>query len=393
MKHARNALTGAILAAAILSISLSSVAMAAGWGDPVTIWGSNAETYGQFNAFPVGIVTAGGSAVVASYAETVTATGGADVYIVRSTDGGATWQPRVRVSRPGSATRQSWARSISSYGDDVDVAMLEDSSTRGIRYSRSLDGGVTFTPSVALSSGAASYPDVARGPDGLVIVAWQGFNKGKLFVRVSHDGGATFDAKIALWSGLGGDVPYFSVAAGDGVVYAGIGLSGEGVAMRSSTDGIHWSSSELLTNAGSGSLGLQLVAEGQQVYLGYAKPATTGSSAWVRRSIDGGADWSAGVGNAPANETLDWPRMNLEGGVLRVLFGRTVTTNNPATTEVFYKQSSNGTTWTSPVSVSTTPQHYSVTMGVAHGDHTVVAYKYWAPINYNGDIQVRVGTD
>jgi hypothetical protein len=78
---------------------------------------------------------------------------------------------------------------------------------------------------------------------------------------------------------------------------------------------------------------------------------------------------------------------------LRVVYGRTVTTSNPATTEVFYKQSSDGTAWTAPTSVSTTPANYSIPIGVAHGDHTVVAYKYWAPINYNGDIQVRIGTN
>jgi hypothetical protein len=393
MRRIRSTFVGALVGATLLSLSLSGIAIGAGWSEPVTIWSSSAETYGKFHSWPVGLVTAGGSALVASYGETVAETGATDIYVVRSTDGGLTWQPRVRVSRAGSATRDSWARSISSYGTAVDVAWLEDSATRGIRYSRSLDGGVTFSPSISLSGASGSYPDVARGPNGLVVVAWNGFDKGKLFVRVSHDGGATFDSKRALWSGHYDYNPGFSVAVGNGVIYAGVGLPGEGILVRKSVDGSSWSASRRLAKPGSGTLGFQLVAEGQQVYLGYTKPTATGSAPWVRRSINGGATWSTGVKIASANEALAWPVMNLKDGVLRVVYGRTVTTSNPATTEVFYKQSTDGTAWTAPTSVSTAPPHYSIPIGVAHGDHTVVAYKYWAPINYNGDIQVRIRTN
>ncbi|HYI22425.1 MAG TPA: sialidase family protein [Candidatus Limnocylindrales bacterium] len=393
MRRIRSTFASALVGATLLSLSLSGIAIGADWGEPVTIWSSSAETYNKFHSWPVGLVTAGGSALVASYGETVAETGATDIYVVRSADGGLTWQPRVRVSRPGSATRDSWARSISSYGTAVDVAWLEDSANRGIRYSRSLDGGVTFSPSISLSGGSGSYPDVARGPNGLVVVAWNAFNKGKLFIRVSHDGGATFDSKRALWSGHYDHNPSFSVAVGDGIVYAGVGLPGEGVLVRKSIGGSSWSASTQLAYAGSGALGFQLVAEGQRVYLGYTKPTATGSAPWVRRSINGGATWSAGVKIAPGNDALAWPRMNLSGGVVRVTYGRTVTTTNPATTEVFYQQSSDGTTWSTPTSVSTTPANYSIPIGVAHGDHTVVAYKHWAPVHYSGDIQVRVGTD
>jgi len=371
---------------------ISSVAAAPGWGDPVTIWGSSAETYGKFNAFPGNMVTAGSSNVVAGYAETVTATGAVDSYVVRSTDGGATWQPRVRISRPGSASRHSWTPNLSSYGGAVDAVWLEDSSTRGVRYSRSLDGGATFSPSVSLSSGSGTYPQVARGPNGEVVVAWYAWPKEKLFVRVSHDGGATFDAKRPLWTVPTDTFRSFSVAAGDGVIYAAFGTSTDPVGMRRSLDGVNWSASQPLTNLASGALGFQIVAEGQKVYLGYTKPNPAGSTPWVRRSLDGGVTWKTGVKIAPAAANLAWPIMNLQGGVLRVVYGRTVP-GTPATDEVFYQQSSNGTTWTAPISVSTTPAHYSIPMGVALSDHTVVAYKYWAPINYNGDIQVRAATD
>jgi hypothetical protein len=393
MRPIRSTLAMAVVAATILSITLSSVAAAASWGDPVTIWASNAETYGKVQSWPGNIVAAGDSNLVASYSEAVMATGAVDAYVTRSPDGGATWLPRVRVSRPGSASRQSWNPSLSSYGSAVDAAWLEDSSTRGIRYSHSLDGGATFSPSVALSRGSGVYPQVARGPNGHVVVAWYAWSKAKLFVRVSHDSGSTFDPKTALWTVPTANYRGFSVAVGDGVMYAGFGTATDPVRMRSSLDGVHWSPSTSLTNVGSGALGFQLVAEDQQVYLGYAKPTSTGSTPWVRRSTNGGVTWSPGVKIAPENSALDWPHMNLAGGVLRVIYGRNVTTNEPATTEVFYQESSNGSTWTAPVSVSTTPPHYSIPIGVAHGDHTVVAYKYWAPINYSGDIQIRVGAD
>jgi hypothetical protein len=393
MRRIRSTAAISVLAAVVVSMLFSSVALAAGWGDPITIWGSNAETYGKFNTWPIGIVNASGSTLVAAYTESVTATGAVDVYVVRSTDGGENWNPRVRVSRPGSSTRESWGRTISAYGNAVDLAWLEDSSSRGIRYTRSLDGGATFSSSISLSSGSAGYPDVARGPNGLVVVGWYAWNKHKLFVRVSHDGGATFDAKRPLWSVPPDINPNFSVAVGDGVIYAGVGMPGEGVLMRRSTDGVTWTSSKTLTKVGPGELGFQLAAEGQQAYLGYTKPTVAGTAPWVRRTTNSGATWAAAVQVAPSAAGLVWPTMRLQGGTVRAIYSRCIATTGPCTAEVYYQQTSNGTTWTAPDPVGTAPAHYAIPMGVTHGDHTVVAYKYWAPINYNGDIQVRIGTD
>jgi len=72
----------------------------------------------------------------------------------------------------------------------------------GVYFSRSLDGGQTFQPSVLIHPGAdvSDAPAVAASPNGTVIIAWHGKAGGerRVYLRGSTDGGASFSAVTEL---------------------------------------------------------------------------------------------------------------------------------------------------------------------------------------------------
>ena len=180
-------------------------------------------------------------------------------YVTRSTDGGRTWAPNVRVSMgescpccrtaiaagadgavylawrtvlPGnvrdvvvarSADRGlTWSAPVRVHADDwvfegcphagpslqVDAAgrvhvawWTGKEGAAGVWYARSDDGARTFAAPVALGVGELSRPahaQLALGADGLVVAAWDDgtLETPAVVLRVSHDGGRTFGAPL-----------------------------------------------------------------------------------------------------------------------------------------------------------------------------------------------------
>ena len=86
--------------------------------------------------------------------------------VVRRTDNaGATWK------KPTLVTDHGWGPSTSGRGTNVDVTWLWNGR---VHYAHSTDTGATFGDYVALSplNGHAFDPRVARGPGGVVAIAW-----------------------------------------------------------------------------------------------------------------------------------------------------------------------------------------------------------------------------
>lgn len=378
----------AITVATVLAMTLSGPVLAATWSEPITIVGSGPETHYQYRAWPFGLVGLDDGTVVAAYSESPGGTGAVDLYVRRSIDGGLSWAPRVRVSRLGT-DRQSWPGGVAAYGTSVDVAWDEANNVGNqIRYARSTDGGLTFSKSVALSQrGDNAYPQVARGPDGLVAVVWNNWKRGKISARISHDGGATFGPRQTLGSAPKAWVVPVGVAIGDGMIYLAYGDGDNTVWLRRSVDGAAWTPKQPIV--ATAPFGFQLVAEGHEAYLGYVRDGADGLKAMYRRTTDVGATWSLSSKMGAVSGDSYGPVMSLRHGVARVLLGRSTPSNAQ---EVFYRESADGVNWTTAELVSSTPGNYAYPFGIGYSDRPIVGYMYWAPINYNGDVQVRVGT-
>ena len=197
-------------------------------------------------------------------------------WITRSTDGGKTWSPRVRVDmgeacpccRTGLATSkdgalymswrhvfpgsvrdivvarsndhgQTWSEPVRVHADDwkfdacphAGPAIATDANgtlhvtwwtgkegSAGVFYAQSTDGGKTFTPAIPLGVAQYSRPahvQMALASNNRVIVTWDDGTKQvpQIVVRVSHDGGLHFsDASVLSGTDRAASFPVLGIA-------------------------------------------------------------------------------------------------------------------------------------------------------------------------------------
>jgi PASTA domain len=208
------------------------------------------------------------------------------LYVYRSTDGGNTWT--LPVNGPALPNTQTIFRDrdhiaadshpSSSHAGTVYLAWSDDQYagcphnfganfvTRQIMFSRSTDGGVSWSTPISLGSGCLEAAIPAVGADGSVYVAWFDCNiRGgdRELVRKSTDGGASFSPAVAAGSGL--------ARCPDPLPGARFRLSGE-AAPTIATD----------------------PTDAARVYVAWSSctPAAQ-ADVFLSRSTDGGATWSS----------------------------------------------------------------------------------------------------
>lgn len=138
-----------------------------------------------------------------------------DILGARSTDGGVTWSAPAPVNTnaasDGSATDQQPAVAYDAGGGWVTVWATEAGglgSDGDVVAARSTDGGVTWTPRLALDPGATTDGGedggavVGSDGAGTLLAVWAAFDwqdsEGELLVVRSSDGGATWTAPVPL---------------------------------------------------------------------------------------------------------------------------------------------------------------------------------------------------
>ena len=122
------------------------------------------------------------------------------IFYKRSEDRGQSFSPPLRVSGGSAAALRP---RLAVHGSTVHLVWTQDpdnatsSEMKEVMYSRSLDGGVTFTAPVNLSNspGQSQEARVAVDSAGTVFVAWDEASPARhLVLRRSSDGGASFQA-------------------------------------------------------------------------------------------------------------------------------------------------------------------------------------------------------
>ncbi|HET6315884.1 MAG TPA: sialidase family protein [Chloroflexota bacterium] len=117
--------------------------------------------------------------------------GGANgIFVSKSTDGGQTWVTSIPFSSPNGGTfhDKPYVATDPNSGAIL-LTYTHFGSNGGISFSKSTDGGLTFSPRKVLGGGQFSLP--VAGNNGEIYVTWAG--GGAQFVR-SLDGGATFQS-------------------------------------------------------------------------------------------------------------------------------------------------------------------------------------------------------
>ncbi len=197
--------------------------------------------------------------------------GNNEIYYKRSTDGGLSWQADTRLTN-NAATSQYPSVSVS--GSTVHVAWQDNRDGNDeIYYKRSTDGGATWQPDVRLTNNTlfSRFPCVSAS--GLFVhVLWQDFRDGnwRAYYKRSTDGGASWATDLALTDLMAySQYPSVSaVASAVHLVWRELRDGNNEIYYKRSTDnGLTWEADVRLTNNTAISREPSCAVAGQNVHV------------------------------------------------------------------------------------------------------------------------------
>jgi hypothetical protein len=441
----RRARIPAAVLAVVLTLTWASDALALTWGPTRSITTSRNAVASQSLAIGTG----------ALHALVEEARGGVlAIRYRRSTDGGVTWSASTAISTADAT--YAYGAAIAARGTMVDATWVESTPTLvRLRYRRSIDGGVTWQAPVSLTTGAVtvagstpvtvvdetdvptadvagadapamstaarrladaatrraarrtadttagaspSYPRIARDSTNRLVVTWTDDATGQVWVRRSGDGGTTWSTAALLTTTTNhpyGDAffdAFPDVAAGTGIFYIAYYATSASLRVKRSTNGgATWTTATTIATNGSGWLP-DVAAAGSSAVVGYAVPTSTAQYAAIRRTADKGATWKTVVKLTPTTAAVAFqPVVAYGGSAWRVLYERCLTTSC-ASSAVYYRGSTTGTTWTAAQKVSTTTRPYATPTGLGYSTRVIAMYDDWAPKVLDSDVYLRAGS-
>ena len=150
-----------------------------------------------------------------------------DIWSRSSSDAGQSFSPEVNVSKSSACASLAGVDCCTegvSYEDDhqmqVDsqgnIDLVWDDSSSGVMFSRSVDGGVMFTPPTKISDVQGVWPKIAVDSTGNINVAWdQASRTGGFSFSRSTDGGATFSPPRTIGSDASSNPEIGTDSSGD----------------------------------------------------------------------------------------------------------------------------------------------------------------------------------
>ena len=260
--------------------------------------------------------------------------------------GAGVWDPPIPVSDPGGSP---YAAEVISDGTTITAAwQSSDGSFYRILTSSSTDDGLTWSaPAVLSAAGGHSFWPQLVSTGGAIVVVWSGTEGGEELIRSSRsvDGGLTWSGSVAISSAGGAAVRPQIVS--NGSIITAIWTRSDGandlVQGASSTDGgLTWSTPATISAAGEYAYAPSLVTDGTRVSVVWNAPVVRFAT-----SLDGGISWTAPVALSGANIGL--PKLTTGGGVLTAAWYM----YSGADYSVHATSSSDGgATWTAPTQLS-----------------------------------------
>ncbi len=245
-----------------------------------------------------------------------------DIFFSRSTDGGATFStPKNLSNNTGDSSGPQIAVDVSG---NISVVWADTTSPNAdIFFSRSTDGGTTFSTPKDLSNNtggifsfALLFPQIAVDASGNINVVWAN-NTLTIFFSRSTDGGATFSTPKNLSNAGGSFQPHIAVD-GSGkinVVWRGSTPGNADIFFSRSTDGGATFSTpqKLSNNTGESELPQMVVDSSGNINVVWHDVTPGNLDIFFSRSTDGGATFSTPKNLSNNTGNSSGPRIAVDG--------------------------------------------------------------------------------
>ena len=344
---------GKIVAVAVLALSFACAkAQGQAFSPPKNI--SNNTDY----SFTPQVAVDGAGNIYAVW-EDDTATN-SNILFSRSNDGGATFSAPLNVSK-SSGSSSNPLISVDRQGA-INVVWVSDSpGNNDVFFSRSTDGGGTFSVPLNLSNDPADSlsPQLAVDGSGNINVVWESDNItfGVLFTH-STDGGATFSAPLDLATNTGGSFGAQLALAAAGsinVVWEDDTNSGSTISYsRSSDNGATFSAPKNLSGTLSNSTESQIAVDAAgNIDVLWADSTPGNFAIFFSRSTDQGATFSTpqNLSSSPTNSLHAHIGVDTTGGVYAVWEENVAA--DAGNKDIFFARSSDsGATFSAPTNLS-----------------------------------------
>jgi BNR repeat-containing family member len=226
--------------------------------------------------------------------------GNTDVYYRKSTDGGASWSSTIKLtSIAGSSIVPAIAVDFSG---NLHVVWVDDTSgNREIYYKKSTDGGAIWTGRKRLTwnSGESYKPVIAADSSGGIHVLWHDSTPGndEIYYKKSPDGGTTWTSSQRLtWTSGDSLFPDIGVGSPSNIyaVWHDYTPGDPDIHFKKSTDGGGtWTASQNLTRnstvSGYPAIGVESL---DNLHVVWHDSPPSNIEVYYKKSTDGGVTWT-----------------------------------------------------------------------------------------------------
>lgn len=278
-----------------------------------------------------------------------------------SDDGGASWSASVDLSEPGEGVSNP---RIALGGSGVAHAVWNryDGSNTRVQYTRSVDGGVTWSEPVNLSTAGVNgqNPEIAPDGSGNLVAVWRGSNGDYDIIQSSRstNSGVSWSTPVDL-SLTEQDSRSPQVAFDGSGIAVAVWLRSDGnnqivQASRSTNGGASWSTPANLSESGVDSERPQIAIDGSGNAIAvWGRDPYGDTIIQSSRLLVGGASWSTPVNVSTAGNSATTPQFAIDGSGNAVAVWRY--SGVDGTIIQSSRLAAGGASWSVPVQLSVYP--------------------------------------